>query len=89
MPLKATGPVILNHRVEQQSLSPRTHSSTHNHNSTLHDTMEKTLIFSTLHDYLLFCSIHSSKYDERQAVHEQCEWRSAVVGDLVGPERHK
>ena len=35
-------------------------------------------------DYLLFCSIHSSKYDERQAVSDQREWRSAVVGDPIG-----
>ena len=37
--------------------------------------------------YLLFCSIHSSKYDERQAVRDQREWRSAVVGDHVGVPR--
>jgi len=38
-------------------------------------------------DYLLFCSIHSSKYDERQAVCDKRERRSAVVGDLFGVER--
>jgi len=38
-------------------------------------------------DYLLFCSIHSSKYDERQAVGDQRERRSAVVGDLFGVDR--
>jgi len=35
-------------------------------------------------DYLLFCSIHSSKYDERQAVSDQRERRSAVVSDPIG-----
>jgi len=35
----------------------------------------------TCFSYLLFSSIHSSKYDERQAVSDQREWRSAVVGD--------
>ena len=35
-------------------------------------------------DYLLFCSIHSSKYVERQAVSDQRERRSAEVGDTIG-----